>query len=96
MSASFAASRPWASCGPFVIKPRTAFLDDLLLEGEIEQRAGRRDAFVIHDVELGFRERGRDFVLHDFDAGAIARHDTVGLLDRADAADVARGRWRRI
>jgi hypothetical protein len=27
--------------GPFVIKPRTAFLDNLLLEGKIEQRSDR-------------------------------------------------------
>ena len=44
--------------------------------------------FVIHDVELRFGEGRRDFVFHHFDAGAVAGDDAVGLLDRADAANV--------
>ena len=48
----------------------------------------RGDALVVHDVELGFGEGRRDFVLHDFDLGAVADDDAVGLLDLADAADV--------
>src|ERR1051325_680022 len=45
----------------FVIKPRTAFLDDLFLQGEIEERAHGRNAFVIRDIELSFGKRGRAF-----------------------------------
>ncbi len=72
----------------FVVQPGTAFLDDLFFEREIEQRAGRGNSLVIHDVELGLGERRRDFVLHDFHARAIAGDDAVGLFDRADAADI--------
>jgi hypothetical protein len=50
--------------------------------------AGRGNALVIHDVELGFRERRRDFVLHDFHARPVAGDDAIGLLDRADAANI--------
>src|SRR3954471_7166296 len=49
-----------------VIQPGTAFLDDLFLQRQIEQRASRRNAFVVHDVELGFGKRRRDLVLYYF------------------------------
>ena len=61
----------------------------LFLEGEIEQRADGGDALVVHDVELGLGEGRRDLVLHHLHAGAVAGDGAVGLLDRADAADVA-------
>src|SRR5438309_8574757 len=84
----FSSIPPLRELSALIAEPGAALLDDLLLEREIEQRAGGRNAFVIHDVELGFGERRRDFVLHDFHARSIARHDAVGLLDRADAPDV--------
>ena len=52
------------------------------------KRTGRRNSLVIHDVELGFGERRRDFVLHYFHARTVARDNSVGLLDRADTADI--------
>src|SRR6266487_1973087 len=72
----------------FVVQPGAALLDNLFLQSEIEKRASQGYAFVVHDVELGFGEWRRDFVFHDFETRAITGHDTVGLLDRADAADI--------
>src|SRR3954463_14423124 len=67
-------------------EPRAALLDDLPIDGEIEQVAFLRDPLAVHHVELGLAERRRDLVLDDLDAGAAADHD-VAVLDRADAAD---------
>src|SRR3954471_14269394 len=50
----------------FIVQPRPAFLDDLFLERQIEQRPRRRNSLVIHDVELRFSERRRDLVLYHF------------------------------
>ena len=70
-----------------VREPRAALLDDPLVDAEIEQVAGLRDAFAVHDVELGFAERRRDLVLHHLDARAAA-DDDVAVLDAGDAPDV--------
>src|SRR6266404_4893022 len=71
-----------------VIQPGTALFDNLFFQSQIEKCAGRGNALVVHDVELGFRERRRDFVFYDLDARAIACDHTVRLLDRADAANI--------
>jgi hypothetical protein len=44
----------------FVVESRSTFLDDLFFKSEVEQRAGRRDPLIVHDVELRFREGRRD------------------------------------
>src|SRR4051794_11150552 len=44
-------------------EPRPAFFDDPFFDRKIEQVASPRDAFAIHDVELGFAKRRRHFVL---------------------------------
>src|SRR5882724_38362 len=72
----------------FVAEPRAALLDDLFLEREIEERPGRGNTLVVHDVELGFGERRRDFVLHHFHAGPVSGNRSVRLFDRANPADV--------
>ena len=64
-----------------------ALLNDLEFGGEIEDIADSGDAFVEHDVELGGAEGGRDLVLDDLDAGAIA-DDFVADLDGLDAAHI--------
>src|SRR5437762_2323347 len=76
-------AEPLAAVG----KPRAALLDDPLLDTEVQQVAGFGDPFAVHHVELGFPERGRDFVLHDLHAGAAADHD-VAVLDARDTAYV--------
>src|SRR5207249_8523731 len=68
-------------------EPGAALVDDLAIDGEIEQVAFLRNPLAIHDVELRLTKRRRDLVLDDLDAGAAA-DDDVAVLDRADAADV--------
>src|SRR2546422_6116031 len=70
-----------------VREPRARLFDDAFVDGQIEQVAGARDAFAVHDVELRFPERWRDLVLHDLDARA-ATDDGVAVLDARNAADV--------
>src|SRR6058998_307584 len=72
----------------FVVQPRAALFDDLFLQSDIEQCAGRGDSLVVHDVELGLRKRRRDLVLHDLYAGAIPCDDAIRLFDRADAPNI--------
>ena len=52
------------------------------------KRASRGNSLVIHDVELRFRKRRRDLVLHDLDAGPVPCNHAVGLLDRADPTNI--------
>src|SRR5205823_4030275 len=67
-------------------------LDDLPLERGVEHRPLPGDPGAVDDVELGLLERGRDLVLDDLHAHAVAdRLDA--LLQRLDPADVeANGR----
>ncbi len=88
LSSSLAASRPWANLCALEEEPGALFVDDAHFDGEIEERAFFRDAFVVHDVELGFAERRRDLVLHDLDPGAVAEDGAGRFLDRGDAANV--------
>src|SRR6266545_883003 len=68
-------------------EPRSALLDDLPIDGEIEQVPFLRDPLAVHHVELRFAERRRDLVLDDLHPRAAA-DDDVAVLDGADAADV--------
>src|SRR5437764_1052708 len=70
-----------------VREPRTALFNYAIVRREIEQVAFLRNAFAVHDVEFAFTEWRRDFILRDFHLRAIA-HDTIAVLDRADAANV--------
>src|SRR5205823_1384102 len=70
-----------------VREPRTTLFNYAIVRREIEQVAFLRNAFAVHDVELGLAERRRDFVFRDFHFRAIADH-AIGVLDRADATDV--------
>src|SRR3954454_5133720 len=66
---------------------RAGLRDDVVLDAEVDQAAGGRDALAELDVELGLAERRRDLVLDDLDADAVA--DRLGaLLEGLDAADV--------
>src|ERR1051326_8321879 len=68
-------------------EPRAAFLDDALVDADVDQVAVARHALAIHHVELRLAERRRDLVLHDFHARAPA-DDHVAVLDARDAPDV--------
>src|SRR5262249_4729120 len=68
-------------------EPRAAFLDDPLVDGQVEQIARARDALAVHHVELGLAEGRRDLVLHDLHARPSA-DDDIAVLDARDAADV--------
>ena len=74
---------------PLVAHPGTTLLDDVLLERKIQQGAGGGDPLIVHDVELSLGEGRSDLVLNHLHAGAVAGDGTVGLLDRADASDIA-------
>src|SRR3954467_13559520 len=51
---------------------RAGLRDDVVLDAEVDQAAGGRDALAELDVELGLAERRRDLVLDDLDADAVA------------------------
>ena len=74
--------------GAFVAEPGAALLDDFLFKGEVEEAADGGDAFVIHDVELGFPERRGHLVFDHFDLGAAADDVAFTAFDLTDAADV--------
>src|SRR5438046_8903305 len=67
----------------FVRKPRATLFDHAIVGGEIQQVALARNAFAVHDVELGLAERRCDFVLRHFHFSAIA-DDAIAVFDRAD------------
>src|SRR5256712_1701792 len=81
------ARAPLAEPFAAVREPRARLFDDAFDDGQIEQVTGPRDAFAVHDVELGFAEGRRDLVLHDLDAGAPADH-RVAVLDARSSAVV--------
>src|SRR5215208_3512986 len=61
--------------------------DDAVLEPEVEDAAGAGDPLAELDIELRLLERGRDLVLDDLHADAVA--DRLGaFLKRLDPADV--------
>src|SRR5215471_1450220 len=70
-----------------VRKPGTAFLDDSLVDADVDEIAVARDAFAVHHVELRLAERRSHLVLHNFDACAAA-DDDVAVLDARNPADV--------
>src|SRR2546423_6115958 len=70
-----------------VREPCTTLFNYAIVRREIEQVAFLRNAFAVHDVELGLAERRRDFIFRDFHLRAIA-HDAIAVLDRADATNV--------
>src|SRR2546423_7781452 len=72
----------------FVAEPRASLLDNLFFERKIEERAGRGNPLVVHDVDLRFGEWRRDFVLHHFHARPVAGDNTVRLFDRANPANI--------
>ena len=71
-----------------VVEPRTALLHDTQLDAEVEDLAQLGDALAEHDVELCLTERGRDLVLDDLGAGAVANERTGGVLQTLDAAHI--------
>src|SRR5262245_36628052 len=70
-----------------VREPCAALFDDALVDRKIQKVASLGNAFAVHDVEFGFAERWRDFVLHHFHARAAA-DDLIAVFDRRDATDV--------
>lgn len=70
-----------------VRKPRARFFDNPVGDAEVNDFTHARDAFAIHNVELGFSERRRDLVLRDLDLRAIA-DNLFAVLDLSGAADV--------
>ena len=72
----------------FVADPRTAFLQDLVFESQIQEGADVRDALVVHDVELRLGVRCSHLVLHHFEAGTVTGDCTIACLDGTDAANV--------
>src|SRR6185437_15662380 len=68
-------------------KPGTGLLNDILSRRLVQNVAGLRDTFVVHDVELSLAERRRDLILNDLYLRTVADNIFAGL-DLADAADV--------
>src|SRR5438477_6978363 len=68
-------------------EPRTTLFNYAIVRREIEQVAFLRNAFAVHDVELGLAERRRDFIFRDFHLRTIA-DDAIAVLNGADAANV--------
>src|SRR5688572_8671351 len=68
-------------------EPRAGLLDDVALDGFVEQITFARNAFAVHDVELGLAE-GRGHLVLDHLHARAAADDRIAILDGADAADV--------
>ena len=66
---------------------RAALGDDLHIHADVENVADLADAFVEHDVELGFTEGRGDLVLGDAHLHAIAHDFGIGL-DALRAANI--------
>src|SRR5260370_31447988 len=49
-----------------IAEPRPRFFENVVVHRDIQQVAFARNAFAIENVELGFAERRRHFVLHYF------------------------------
>src|ERR1035438_7077787 len=67
-----------------------------MLDAEIDERTGCRDALVVHDVELDLGERRSDLVLHNLDLGAVADDLAFGRLDLVLAADIDANRREKL
>src|SRR3974390_123459 len=70
-----------------VAEPRTRLLHQVQVDRQVDEVAFMRDAFAVHDVELGLAERSGSLVLHDLYFSAIA-DDLIALFDGADTPDV--------
>src|SRR5690242_694844 len=70
-----------------VAVPGAGFLDEVVVDAELDQLAFARGALAVEDLELGLPERRGDLVLDDLDA-RLGADDFLAALDRADAADV--------
>src|SRR5262245_57110928 len=70
-----------------VSEPGTGLFDDVMLGSQVEDVAALADAFVVHDVELGFAEWRGDLILNYLHTSAVA-DDALALLDLADATDI--------
>lgn len=44
-------------------EPAAALLENAHIRRDVENRTGLRNAFIVHDIELGLAERGRHFIL---------------------------------
>src|SRR6266478_2806441 len=69
------------------LEPSAALLDQVALDGQVEQLVRPRDAYAVEDVELGLPERRGHLVLHHLHPGAVPDH-LLAVLDGADAPDV--------
>src|SRR5918999_5915834 len=66
---------------------RARFLDDVVLEPEVDQAALGADPLAVFDVELGLAEGRGDLVLDHLDPDPVANR-LGALLERLDPADV--------
>src|SRR5450755_3585929 len=67
--------------------PGAGFLDDVVVRCQIEQVAFARNAFPVENVELGFAERCRNFVLHHFYPSARTS-DHIAIFNGCDAPNI--------
>src|SRR3974390_2665254 len=70
-----------------VAEPRTRLLHQVHVDRQVEEVAFMRDAFAVHNVELGLAEGRSGLVLHDLDLRTIA-DNLIALFDGADAANI--------
>src|SRR6185436_1314585 len=68
-------------------EPGAGFLDDLVLDADVEELAGLGDAFAVADVELRLAEGCGHLVLDDLHLDARADH-FLPFLDLVRAADI--------
>src|SRR6059036_1787363 len=73
-------------------EPCAAFVDDVFVDGKVDEVALARYAFAVHDVEFGFTERRRNFVLDDFHFGP-ASDNIIAILDGSDSPHVRAHRY---
>src|SRR5215471_7889675 len=78
---------PLAETLAAIREPRARFFDDPLVDRQVEQVAGPRNALAVHHVELRLAEGRGDFVLDDLHA-RTATDDHIAVLDARYAADI--------
>src|SRR6266403_3353450 len=69
------------------LEPGAALLDQVALDGQVEQLVRPGDAHAVQDVELGLPERRGHLVLHHLHPGAVP-DPLLAVLDCAAAPDV--------
>ena len=69
-------------------EPGTAFFNEIVINGGVENGAFPADAFGVENIKFRFSKGGGHFIFDDFDSGAAADGGAGGFFDGGDTADI--------